>query len=145
MFYLGIDIAKNTHVASLIDEKGKNIFKGFSFSNSTDGGKSLLEIIKKHVDFSDVTVGVEATGHYWLSIYSFIYDYDFHSIWKQWKKCKTKRENLMKLGINEKEARQQSGTRKSYWRLSDTPTMHRALSNKTLERLGYLSLSSVYC
>ena len=31
MFYLGIDIAKNTHVASLIDEKGKNIFKGFSF------------------------------------------------------------------------------------------------------------------
>ena len=31
MFYLGIDIAKNTHVASLIDEKGKNIFKGFFF------------------------------------------------------------------------------------------------------------------
>ena len=80
MFYLGIDIAKNTHVASLIDEKGKNIFKGFSFSNSTGGGKSLLEIIKKHADFSDVTVAMEATGHYWLSIYSFLYDYDFHSI-----------------------------------------------------------------
>lgn len=80
MFYLGIDIAKNTHVASLIDEKGRNIFKGFSFSNSTDGGKSLLEIIKEHVDFSDVTVGMEATGHYWLSIYSFLYDYNFHSI-----------------------------------------------------------------
>ena len=80
MFYLGIDIAKNTHVASLIDEKGKNIFKGFSFSNSSDGGKSLLDIIKKYVDFSDVTVGMEATGHYWLSIYSFLYDYDFHSI-----------------------------------------------------------------
>ena len=80
MFYLGIDIAKNTHVASLIDEKGKKIFKGFSFSNSTDGGKSLLEIIKKYADFSNVTVGMEATGHYWLSIYSFLYDYDFHSI-----------------------------------------------------------------
>ena len=80
MFYLGIDIAKNTHVASLIDEKGKNIFKGFSFSNSTDGGKSLLETIKKHADFSDVTIGMEATGHYWLSIYSFLYDYGFHSI-----------------------------------------------------------------
>ena len=80
MFYLGIDIAKNTHVASLIDEKGKNIFKGFSFSNSSDGGKSLLDIIKKYVNFSDVTVGMEATGHYWLSIYSFLYDYDFHSI-----------------------------------------------------------------
>ena len=42
MFYLGIDIAKNTHVASLIAEKGKNIFKGFSFSNSTNGGKSWV-------------------------------------------------------------------------------------------------------
>lgn len=80
MFYLGIDIAKNTHVASLIDEKGKNIFKGFSFSNTTNGGKSLLEIIQKYADFSDVTIGMEATGHYWLSVYSFLYDYDFHSI-----------------------------------------------------------------
>lgn len=80
MFYLGIDIAKNTHVASLIDEKGKNIFKGFSFSNTTEGGKSLLEIIKKNADFSEVVVGMEATGHYWLSVYSFLYDYNFHSI-----------------------------------------------------------------
>ena len=80
MFYLGIDIAKNTHVASLMDEKGKTIFKGFSFSNTTEGGKSLLEIIKKHSEFTDVTVGMEATGHYWLSIYSFLYDYDFHCI-----------------------------------------------------------------
>ena len=80
MFYLGIDIAKNTHVASLIDEKVKNVFKGFSFSNTTEGGKSLLEIVQKHADFSDVTVGMEATGHYWLSVYSFLYDYNFHSI-----------------------------------------------------------------
>ena len=80
MFYLGIDIAKNTHVASLIDEKGKNIFKGFSFSNTTEGGKSLLEIIKKNAHFSEVVVGMEATGHYWLSVYSFLYDYNFHSI-----------------------------------------------------------------
>ena len=80
MFYLGIDIAKNTHVASLIDEKGKNIFKGFSFSNSTDGGKSLLQIIQKYTDFSNVIIGMEATGHYWLSVYSFLYDYNFHSI-----------------------------------------------------------------
>lgn len=80
MFYLGIDIAKNTHVASLIDEKGKNIFKGFSFSNTTEGGKSLLELIKKYAEFSDVVIGMEATGHYWLSVYSFLYDYNFNSI-----------------------------------------------------------------
>lgn len=80
MLYLGIDIAKNTHVASLIDEKGKNIFKGFSFSNSIEGGKSLIELIKKHSEFSNIVIGMEATGHYWLSIYSFLYDYNFNSI-----------------------------------------------------------------
>lgn len=31
MFYLGIDIGKNTHVASLVDDKKKVIFKAFSF------------------------------------------------------------------------------------------------------------------
>lgn len=80
MFYLGIDIAKNTHVASFMDEKGKTIFKGFSFSNTTDGGKSLLDMIQRYSDFSSVIVGMEATGHYWLSIYSFLYDYNFYSI-----------------------------------------------------------------
>ena len=80
MFYLGIDIAKNTHVASLMDEKGKTIFKGFSFSNTTDGGKSLLDMIQRYSAFSNVIVGMEATGHYWLSIYSFLYNYNFHSI-----------------------------------------------------------------
>ncbi|MCC5429163.1 IS110 family transposase [Clostridium botulinum] len=48
MFYLGIDIGKNTHVASLIDEKAKVIFKAFSFSNSTeeqqDYSKKFLRI-----------------------------------------------------------------------------------------------------
>ena len=65
--------------------------------------------------------------------------------WKQWKKCKTKRENLIKLGISEDVAREHSGSRKSYWRMADTLAMHIALNNKTLEKLGYTSLTSVYC
>ena len=65
--------------------------------------------------------------------------------WKQWKKCKTKRENLIKLGISEDVAREYSGSRKSYWKMADTPAMHIVLNNKTLEQLGYTSLTSVYC
>ena len=42
MLYLGVDIGKNSHVASLMDDAGKVIFKGFSFTNTTDGGESLL-------------------------------------------------------------------------------------------------------
>lgn len=65
--------------------------------------------------------------------------------WKQWKKCKTKREELIKLGISEDIAREHSGSRKSYWRMADTPAMHMALNNKTLVKLGHTSLTSVYC
>lgn len=70
MFYLGIDIGKYTHVASLMNEKAKIIFKAFSFSNSSDGAESLLQKIQPYI--SNLEVGMEATGHYWLSIYSFL-------------------------------------------------------------------------
>ena len=65
--------------------------------------------------------------------------------WKQWKKIKTKHDNLVKLGIENYKAWEFANTRKSYWRISKSPILSRSLNNKTLERLGYLSLSSVYC
>ena len=65
--------------------------------------------------------------------------------WKQWKKIKTKYDNLVRLGIENDKAWQLANSRKSYWRISNAPEIHIALNNKTLERLGYLSLSSVYC
>lgn len=75
--YLGIDIGKRNHVASLIDENAKNLFKAFSFSNTTDGANSLLEKLSAHTDKSNVEIGMEATGHYWLSIYSFLIEKGF--------------------------------------------------------------------
>ena len=75
MFYLGIDIGKNTHVASLVDDKKNVIFKAFSFSNSIDGAESL---ILKLEDFkNELEVGMEATGHYWLSLYSYLAQKNF--------------------------------------------------------------------
>lgn len=73
MLYLGIDIAKNNHVASLIDDNAKPLFKAFSFSNTVDGANSLLDKLSAFVNTTDdVEIGMEATGHYWLSIYSFL-------------------------------------------------------------------------
>jgi len=81
MFYLGIDIGKNTHVASMIGDDGKPIFRAFSFSNTTDGGQSLLAKLSD-VAASDIVIGLEATGHYWLAVYSFLHDkgYKLHVI-----------------------------------------------------------------
>lgn len=77
MLYLGIDIGKRNHVASLIDEKAKILFKAFSFSNTTDGANSLIEKLSAHTNKSNVEIGMEATGHYWLSIYSFLIEKGF--------------------------------------------------------------------
>ena len=65
--------------------------------------------------------------------------------WKQWKKVKTKHDNLVKLGIENHKAWKFANTRKSYWRISNSPILAKSLNNKTLEKLGYISLSSVYC
>lgn len=75
MFYLGIDIGKRTHVASVMNEEGKVVLKGFSFPNTTKGGEKLLTKLQSFSpSIDDFTVGMEATGHYWLAIYSFLHD-----------------------------------------------------------------------
>lgn len=75
MYFLGIDIGKNNHVASLIDNKKKTVFKAFSFSNSVDGAEKLISKIEP---FSEsIEIGMEATGHYWLSLYSYLSEKGF--------------------------------------------------------------------
>ena len=69
MFYLGIDIGKNFHVASLLNERKNVIFQGFEFKNTTDDAKRLLEKLKP---YPELEIGMEATGHYWLALYSFL-------------------------------------------------------------------------
>lgn len=75
MFYLGIDVGKNTHVASMMDDNAKIIFKAFSFANSLDDAENLLQKIQPYKD--NLEIGMEATGHYWLSLYSFLTDNNF--------------------------------------------------------------------
>lgn len=78
MYYLGIDIGKNNHVASLLDDGGSPVFKAFSFTNTTDGGESLIKkLLSVCNDVSIFDVGMEATGHYWLSLYSFLLEKGF--------------------------------------------------------------------
>ncbi|WP_334300626.1 hypothetical protein [Anaerostipes faecis] len=51
-------------------------------------------------------------------------------IWKQWKKPKTKRRNLIKLGIPEYFARQAANSRRGYWFVSRMRAVNRALTKK---------------
>ncbi|WP_156286681.1 IS110 family RNA-guided transposase, partial [Oceanivirga salmonicida] len=50
-----------------------------SFSNSVKGTDSLLERLEKY-SINDILVGMEATGHYWLSVYSYLLEKGFNII-----------------------------------------------------------------
>ena len=65
-------------------------------------------------------------------------------IWKQWKKIRTKLNNLIKLGITKGKAWEYANTRKGYWRTSNSPILSRTLTNIYLEKLGYKSISKRY-
>jgi len=65
-------------------------------------------------------------------------------VWKQWKKVKTKFTNLQKLGIDKAKAWEYANTRKSYWRTSSSPILHRSLTIKKLRKAGYLFFSDYY-
>jgi transposase len=78
MYYLGIDIAKHNHVASLIDSDDKVVIKTIKFTNSAEGYEKLMSQVMTAVpDKSDVLVAMEATGHYWLSVFSALIDDGF--------------------------------------------------------------------
>ncbi len=77
MNYLGIDIAKTNHVASLIDQDGKILVKAIKFTNSNEGFDKLLSSLE-NLDLNNILVSMEATGHYWLSLYSALTDKGFN-------------------------------------------------------------------
>ncbi|MGF7401449.1 group II intron maturase-specific domain-containing protein, partial [Thermoanaerobacterium thermosaccharolyticum] len=65
-------------------------------------------------------------------------------IWKQWKKIKTKYDNLLKLGLEKQKAWAYANTRKGYWRISNSQILSMTLTNKYFEDIGYRSLSKRY-
>lgn len=77
MFYLGIDIAKVNHVASLINEDGSILIKAIKFTNSNEGLQKLIDSISEY-DKSQIYCAMEATGTYWLSLFSALTDKGFN-------------------------------------------------------------------
>jgi transposase len=67
MVYCGIDVAKLKHAVSWMDEKGQTVKSGISIPNTRPGFDQLHQELQALG--GEVTVGLEATGHYWLALY----------------------------------------------------------------------------
>lgn len=77
MFFVGIDIAKNSHEAAVIDECGSIVVKPFKFPNSLGGFEKFLAAVKGvSEDLTQFEFGMEATGHYWLNLYTKLMDFN---------------------------------------------------------------------
>ena len=70
--FCGIDIAKQKHVACIIDNNGKSLLKPKSIRNNTEGFQQILNCLKQTGRTKSVLVGMEATGHYWYSLHDFL-------------------------------------------------------------------------
>jgi len=67
---LGIDIAKRSHNATLLNQDGEVIFGNFTFANDHKGLERLMDQLKTHGAIaSNLLIGMEATGHYWMLLY----------------------------------------------------------------------------
>ena len=71
MVYIGIDIAKFKHFASVVSSDGEVIVKPFPFENSRQGFIKLIEEIE---NFQDCLIGLESTGHYAENLIYFLYE-----------------------------------------------------------------------
>ncbi|MDX5476547.1 MAG: IS110 family transposase [Bacillaceae bacterium] len=72
---IGIDIAKNKHYACAIDDRGRVLQKSFSFMNTRPSFEylysSIIDLQVKH-NKTEVVVGFEPTGHYWMNLAAFL-------------------------------------------------------------------------
>ena len=74
MVYIGIDIAKFKHFASVVSSDGKVIVKPFYFENSRQGFLKLIEEIE---NFQDCLIGLESTGHYAENLIQFLFERNY--------------------------------------------------------------------
>lgn len=73
MFYIGIDIAKHSHEISILDDSQRIVEPSRKITSTSVGTEKLLALFKKHqVSPKNCLIGMEATGHYWLVLYSFL-------------------------------------------------------------------------
>lgn len=75
MIYVGIDIAKDKHDCFITNSEGEVLFNVFTIPNNMEGFNELYTKISSLTsDFSEIKVGLEATGHYNYNLLGFLID-----------------------------------------------------------------------
>ena len=80
MIYVGIDVAKDKHDCFITDSDGEILFSVFTIQNNRDGFDDLFFFFFSiSSDFSNIKVGLEATGHYSYNLLVYLLDKGLHT------------------------------------------------------------------
>ena len=74
---VGIDIAKEKHVARAVNYRGIERGRPLSFNNNHWGFEKLqswVQKLQRQHGYSSVIIGLESTGHYWFNLANWLVD-----------------------------------------------------------------------
>ena len=64
--------------------------------------------------------------------------------WKQWRRCRKRVGELLKLGVSQRQAVMTALSRKSFWHLSRTMATQWGMNNEWLESQGLVSMREIW-
>ena len=111
--FCGIDMAKQKHVACIIDQNGQYLLRPKSIRNDATGFQQILNCLKQSGMAKSILTGMEATGHYWYSLHDFLIRQGYtvavlnpiqtaQQAKQAIRKCKTDRRDYIPKGCNPK-------------------------------------------
>jgi RNA-directed DNA polymerase len=125
-------------------KKFKSKLKELSCRRSVQSIRPALEKIKVYARGWLNYYGIASMKNPIDDINKWLYHRIRMCIWKQWKKPKTKKRNLMKLGIPEYFAHQAANSRRKHWYVSGMGAVNRALTKERLINSGFYDLATAY-
>ena len=147
--FLGFTLGKGKNgifvrVHALAWKKMKSRLKTLSSRKGAQSIRPALDRIKvfmrgwlNYYGIADMKSKLEALN-------SWLYHRIRMCIWKQWKLPRTKRRNLIRLGIPEYFAHMTANSRRGYWFVSGRGAVSRALSKERLINSGFYDLAIAY-
>ncbi len=76
-YFIGIDIAKNTHWASCLSSDGEIVSEPFSFSNDNNGFQKFISKFES-LPKEKILIGLESTAHYGENIISYLFNLNYN-------------------------------------------------------------------
>ena len=147
--YLGFALGRNRNgiyvrVHPKSWKKFKSRLKELSSRKSVQSIKPSLEKIKVYARGWLNYYGIASMKNNVEDINGWLYHRIRMCIWKQWKLPRTKKRNLIKMGVHEYYANMAANCRRGHWYCANLTTVKKAMTKERLINGGFYDLATAY-